>query len=583
MRETLLTNNQLLFLQREKLTLNESLRTLSELKLPTELTDTLQQAIMQLDEFFLLVAVGEFNAGKSALINALLGAKVLKEGVTPTTARVTLVRYGETEAEQIVNDGFAIYTHPLPLLQHLNIVDSPGTNAIIREHEVLTNEYVPRSDLVLFVTSSDRPMTESERQFLKKILAWGKKVTLVVNKLDILETDRSIDEVRTFVLDAARHILGEEPVLFMVSARLAQKAAQATDPGVKAHLWTVSGFAALEKYITLTLDDKKRLELKLRNPLGVLSNVNEQAIANNLVQKNDLEADNRLVESIDGTINNYEKELQTEIAPRLAEVESVLQRFELRGQEFFDNTFKLSNITTLAKPEKVRAKFEKEVGSDISQEIDEKVHALIDWLIDKDMHTWYQVAGMIDRRQESSTKKLPSGGENPQTSKRAELVQSVGQTIKTVVGSYDHQKEADELNGLVKDTFAQTALFEVGALGIGALVTTIITSRALDVTGIVAASTLAILGFFVIPYRRKQAKEQFKLKMEELRKSLMQTLKTTINIEFSSAVKRLREHVSPYTKYVRAEQDKVDQEAVTLEGIRRRADELQEQINKLLS
>ncbi|MGC8782625.1 MAG: GTPase, partial [Anaerolineae bacterium] len=35
----------------------------------------LDRAILQLDELFLLVVVGEFNAGKSALINALLGQR----------------------------------------------------------------------------------------------------------------------------------------------------------------------------------------------------------------------------------------------------------------------------------------------------------------------------------------------------------------------------------------------------------------------------------------------------------------------------------------------------------------------------
>ena len=44
---------------------------------------------------FLLVVVGEWNAGKSAFINALLGARVLEEGVTPTTSRVGILRYGE--------------------------------------------------------------------------------------------------------------------------------------------------------------------------------------------------------------------------------------------------------------------------------------------------------------------------------------------------------------------------------------------------------------------------------------------------------------------------------------------------------
>ncbi len=98
--------------------------------------------------------VGEFNSGKSALINALLGDHVLEEGVTPTTARVTLVRWGEALSEQIVNEDFAIVTYPLELLKELNLIDSPGTNAIIRRHELLTTEYVPRSDLVLFTTSA---------------------------------------------------------------------------------------------------------------------------------------------------------------------------------------------------------------------------------------------------------------------------------------------------------------------------------------------------------------------------------------------------------------------------------------------
>ena len=46
----------------------------------------------QLDELFLLVVVGEFNAGKSAFINALLGQPVLEEGVTPTTAQIQVLK-----------------------------------------------------------------------------------------------------------------------------------------------------------------------------------------------------------------------------------------------------------------------------------------------------------------------------------------------------------------------------------------------------------------------------------------------------------------------------------------------------------
>ncbi len=126
MRQTLLTNDQLLHLQREKEVLNEALSRLSAFELPREGLGALEKAVRQLDELFLIVVVGEFNSGKSALINALLGERVLKEGVTPTTARVTLVRWGEKAGEQIVDEGFAIFTYPLEMLKELNIVDSPA-------------------------------------------------------------------------------------------------------------------------------------------------------------------------------------------------------------------------------------------------------------------------------------------------------------------------------------------------------------------------------------------------------------------------------------------------------------------------
>src|SRR5215216_3488222 len=209
MRSTVLTEPQAQFLREEKEALAAMQIALAKLDLPGEALDSLQKAILQLDELFLIVVAGEFNAGKSALINALLGQRVLAEGTTPTTSRVTLVKWGEAPTEQVVDASFTIYTYPLALLKELNIVDTPGTNAIIRQHERLTDEFVPRSDLVLFVTSADHPLTESERQFLERILAWGKKIVFVLNKVDIFESESALDEVRDFILKHATTILGD--------------------------------------------------------------------------------------------------------------------------------------------------------------------------------------------------------------------------------------------------------------------------------------------------------------------------------------------------------------------------------------
>jgi hypothetical protein len=115
------------------------------------------------------VVVGEFNAGKSAVINALLGDRILDEGVTPTTSRIGLLRHGPAVFREAKGASLEIVTAPVEVLRELNIVDTPGTNAVLREHEALTREFVPRADLVLFVTSADRPFTESERAFLETI------------------------------------------------------------------------------------------------------------------------------------------------------------------------------------------------------------------------------------------------------------------------------------------------------------------------------------------------------------------------------------------------------------------------------
>ena len=145
-----------------------------------------QEAREQLTGLFLLVIAGEFNSGKSSFINALLGQRVLPEGVTPTTDRINILRHGPEVSEQLREAYLLERTHPAEVLREINIVDTPGTNAIIRRHEELTRDFIPRSDLVLFVTSADRPFTESERAFLEQIREWGKKIVFIVNKIDIL-------------------------------------------------------------------------------------------------------------------------------------------------------------------------------------------------------------------------------------------------------------------------------------------------------------------------------------------------------------------------------------------------------------
>lgn len=158
----------------------------------------------------------------------------------------------------------------------------------------------------------------------------------------------------------------------------------------------------------------------------------------------------------------------------------------------------------------------------------------------------------------------------------------VGSTIQTIVNRYDRAKEAQQLADYVQESVAQTALFGIGALGVGAMVATVLTTKALDVTGIVTAGTLAVLGLFVIPYKRKQAKDDFAAKMAEMRTNLRATLEKTFRRESDGAVARLDENISPYVDYVKKEQTRLESSRSTLQELRDKLVGLGEEIRQII-
>ena len=118
----ILNDQQQEILNDERKYLNDLLLTLVKFDATPEDTQTLTKSIAQLDDLFLLVVVGEFNSGKSAFINALIGQQILKEGVTPTTTQVNILRYGPVQERIVVNEQQQILTMPVDWLADISIV-----------------------------------------------------------------------------------------------------------------------------------------------------------------------------------------------------------------------------------------------------------------------------------------------------------------------------------------------------------------------------------------------------------------------------------------------------------------------------
>ena len=554
MLKSILTTKQEDLLKQERQWLAELQVILSKLGVASEDQTTLARSIQQLDELFLLVVVGEFNSGKSAFINALLGRPVLKEGVTPTTAQINLLKFGETSQRQAQDAHLHLLTEPLDLLRQISIVDTPGTNAIIKEHQAITEEFVPRSDLVLFITSADRPFTESERTFLSQIQAWGKKIVLVINKIDILDSPDALREIIDFVRQNGARLLGATPDLFAVSARRALQAKQG-DPAQ----WAGSGFEPLETFIHDTLDETSRLRLKFLNPLGVgdrLVNKYAEMTKNRLAV---LAGDFETLGNLERQLDLYRQDMTRDFGFRLADVENILYSMEKRGHAYFDQTMRLANIFDLLNKDRIQHGFETQVVADAPQAVEQRVVELIDWLVNADLKQWQAVMRYLEQRQQDYQEQMIGEVGGSFRYDREHLIDSVGQAAQRVVETYDKSLEAEKLAARAQLAVAGTAAAELGAIGLGALVTALATTAAMDVTGIVAASAVAALGLLIIPARKRAAKNEMVERVAALRLQLTDALTTQFEKELNRSLQRINEAIAPYTRFVRAEQRKLEE------------------------
>jgi small GTP-binding protein len=550
----ILTDAQENLLKDSRNLLNDLRASLIQFGATPEDYETLADSIRQLDELFLLVVVGEFNSGKSAFINALLGQKLLKEGVTPTTTHINVLKFGETQERRVENETTHTLTAPVELLAELNIVDTPGTNAIIRQHETITQQFIPRSDLVLFVTSADRPFTESERQFLEKIRDWGKKVLIVLNKIDLFQSQDELDQVVAFISENARALVGITPEIFPVSARLALRS-KLGEP----ELWEASRFETLEKYIHDTLDEKGRLSLKFLNPLGVGSHLVNKYLDITGSRLELLKTDSVVLQDIDSQLALYQQDMHRDFEFRMSDIDNVLYEMEQRGSDYFDETLRLARVLDLLNKSRIQKEFEQRVVADVSQRIDTKVNELIDWLVEANLHQWQAVMEHIaDRRRQYEQRIIGDAAGGSFHYDREKLIDGVGREAQRVVEGYDREAEARLMAEGAQTAVAALAATEVGAVGLGTLIVVLATTAAADATGIILASLVALLGLFIIPARKRAAKAELRQKIANLRQQLMHSLRTQFEHEMERGILNIKDAISPYSRFVRSEQGKLE-------------------------
>src|SRR5690348_1889358 len=317
----------------------------SEMRRSPEQLDTLQALQRDISEPLLFVVVGEVKSGKSSLLNALFGDEFAKVDVLPATDRVYIFRHGAEEKTNEVSPRVTERYLPIPFLRDFNVVDTPGTNTMVKEHQMATEDFLPRADIVLFVFSVANPWTQSNWEFLnflQKTLL--KNVIFVLQQIDLREPTE-IDVIHRHLQDTAMRRLGFVPPIFAISAR---KALLARTSGLdKDKLWEESAFGPLEDQINFIVTESSTRMLKLRSTFQAARIALEELEREIGGFLHKIAADAAALKRLDGLLQNRREQLRRQVGGLVREIEAGYaqtsnQRTKLLREKItFGSAFKL--------------------------------------------------------------------------------------------------------------------------------------------------------------------------------------------------------------------------------------------------
>jgi small GTP-binding protein len=484
------------------------------------------------DMFYLVVVIGEFNAGKSTFINALLGDTLLPMGITPTTEVIELIRYAETtnHKPEMRSDGIREWAHPNTGASGVALVDTPGVGSVFQKHEKTAKAFLHRSDLVIFVVSAKRAFAETERLYLELAKNYGKKVLLVVNQIDLLQPAEQT-EVRRFIETQVDEMLNMRPLLFMVSAKEALNAIKSGSPiigdpggmeGLRAHLRGV--FAE-------TPPAKQKLVAQLAMAERLLNDCHAT------VQKNAslVTADTTKVKEVQRELEQQSLGLQSQMKAARAELDTVFDGMRQRGMAFIDQNLSVRKVGRTAKPEVLQAEFQEVVIGRALRDVGEATNGYINAVVDSSRLYWRSVVERLNQLRDLLDQEVTALDAGVYAEQREALQEAI-KIAESELKSYSSGQIVTEMQDIFEKNGAGFTTSSLAALsGVVLVILALLPAGPVISTAaplalpafIVGAPLILGGGFFAVRYLRRvirDTKKDLNLRIDELQQSYHKAL-----------------------------------------------------------
>ncbi len=321
-------------------------------RLGMEDVDELRKVREELESPFSIVFVGEFNRGKSSIINALLGQDLLEVRNQPTTSAVYIIEYSDRSGtyDKITSHLYKI-GFSTDLLRDIRIVDTPGTESLKEEHEKILMDYLPKADMVFFVLDVSQPLTKHELNLLNKIKSYGSKIVIIINKIDSA-TEQDIEEAEAYIKESFEEHLGFVPEIVKVSARLERQ----KDPR--------SNFGGLRDFITRKLSDDEKFRLKMERPIEIARKFYKKCKEIIYNHKKEVDAELKKYMKLEETLNHYFKDVDIRLEYTLKKLGEAVEEFNKAVNDYVDERIGITKIKSIFKgKEKIRKELEEYVFS----------------------------------------------------------------------------------------------------------------------------------------------------------------------------------------------------------------------------
>ena len=473
----------------------------SEMGRSPEELDTLQALLRDISEPLLFVVVGEVKSGKSSLLNALFGDEFAKVDVLPATDRVYIFRYGSEEKTTEVSPKLTERYLPIPFLRDFNVVDTPGTNTMVKEHQMTTEDFLPRADVVLFVFSVANPWTQSNWEFLNFLQkTWLKNVIFVLQQIDLRERTE-IEVIHRHLQDTAMRRLGFVPPIFAISARKALLAR--TNGADKQKLWEESAFGPLEDQINFIVTESSTRMLKLRSTFQAARVALESAEAEVAGFLNKIAADEAVLARLDGLLQNRREQLRRQVGGLVRDIETGY------AQTTNERTKLLREKITLGSGFKLlfgRKGEERDLHSGVETKLRELMQPQIDKAVNSletDLRSvWPQMQDLLDNQLSAELRKEARPNIPNFAGQRRELHEAIQHAfLEILTGKVLRERLSRSLRFTSITMRIAAALVLAGGLGVAFL-------RAQNFplaigAGIVAALGLLLAIFLAFNHRRK--------------------------------------------------------------------------------